>query len=38
MLEGVRLVLDQGQKVKATAKELGLNYKTPGSLRCSKEE
>ncbi|KAK3783658.1 hypothetical protein RRG08_007068 [Elysia crispata] len=30
MLEGVRLVLDQGQKIKPTARELGLNYKTLG--------
>ena len=28
MLEGVRLVLDARQKIKPTAKELGLNYKT----------
>ncbi|KAK3788791.1 hypothetical protein RRG08_029239 [Elysia crispata] len=30
MLEGVRLVLEQGQKIKPTARELGLNYKTLG--------
>ena len=30
MLEGVRLVLDQGQKIKPTTRELGLNYKTLG--------
>ncbi|MCP3927780.1 MAG: hypothetical protein GY705_01620 [Bacteroidetes bacterium] len=30
MLEGVRLVLNAGQKIKPTAKELGLNYKTLG--------
>ena len=30
MLEGVRLVLDGGQKIKPTARELNLNYKTLG--------
>ena len=30
MLEGVRFVLDQGQKIKPTARELGLNYNTLG--------
>ena len=30
MLEGVRFVLDQGQTIKSTARELGLNYNTLG--------
>lgn len=30
MLEGVRLVIDCNQKIKPTARELGLNYKTLG--------
>ncbi|GAB1603164.1 uncharacterized protein LOC115218308 [Argonauta hians] len=30
MLEGVRLVMEDGQQIKPTARELGLNYKTLG--------